>query len=446
MSMGFLLAPTNIILSFLSCLLLSMLPIVWNIVVYKRRLKHTAYVVPATLTPDYIPNDLLMEIVSRLPVKSIFRLRSVSKSCRSFLSDKSLESYGVLPSCMTHILYSGRRAKEVRSFAHYMSVQNTNHESNCRFGCRGCSYKGLTLVNICNGLALSCINYVGKRGEYIVWNPINNSYIALLPAPHASEEDYGRYRYLASLEYDPRTSDHHFKVVSFLPWKADRLKFVLAIFSSEVGEWVFSNIITTISPLPNFRKSVSRNPAFLNGALYVMLPSTSHLIQLDFSRETFHVIKLPGGELDSSSCLGVSRGCLYYALICNDEKLRIWKLQDFSTEQWALRNTAPVKELVKKLPVGETPGQSYKDLLAKSCFHADEESIYFAVGKSIFSYVMKRGVVNFLHKSDRIPNSRNGLIPFSPCLVNLFERYNLDDGWKKQQVKKQWCFKELRQS
>lgn len=76
-------------------------------------------------------------------------------------------------------------------------------------------------------MVLLCINYEEKRGEYVVWNPINNSSIVLLPAPDASEEDFARYRHLASLEYDLRTSDHHLKVVSFLPREADPLKFLL---------------------------------------------------------------------------------------------------------------------------------------------------------------------------------------------------------------------------
>lgn len=110
-------------------------------------------------------------------------------------------------------------------------------------------------------------------------------------------------------------------MVRFLPG-ADPLKFVM-VFSSEVGEWVFSNDFTTINPLRNCLCSVSWDPAFLHGALNVMLPPT-HLAQFDFSKETFRMVELPGSEdVQQVHALECQGDVCYYALICEDERLRV---------------------------------------------------------------------------------------------------------------------------
>lgn len=85
-----------------------------------------------------------------------------------------------------------------------------------------------------------------------------------------------------------------------------------------------------------------------------------------------------------------------------------------------------MEEFESKL-VGEVPGDKEK-LLYESCFHPEEEAIYFrlGLGTSIFCYEMNLGIVNAIYKSERIPaDSENGLSEYSPCLVTFCEAYNL---------------------
>lgn len=294
---------------------------------------------------------------------------------------------------------------------------------------QGYEYKTMIILDVRNGLVLLCVDD-RKSGQYVVWNPATKSYAELPVVPNASEKDYAISCNLATILCDPRKS-HHFKVVCFVP-SADPSKFVLVIFSSEEGEWIFSNDILT-NPLPE--SYVSGDPVFLHGALYVLLPTT-HLVQFDFCKETFQVIELPRSEEDDSrACFVVSKGCLYYEVVCEDGMLRVWMLQDFATKNWALRHTVLVKGLVSKL-VGEVvSNQDY--LLYGSCFHRDKEAIYFKVGTSIFCYEMSLGIVNILYKCKQNPHGYiiNGLYTYSPSLVNLFEGYNFYDARKKQSVK-----------
>lgn len=232
-------------------------------------------------------------------------------------------------------------------------------------------------------------------------------------------------------------------MVRFLPG-ADPLKFVM-VFSSEVGEWVFSNDFMTINSLRNCLRSVYWDPAFLHGALYVMLPPT-HLAQFDFSKETFHMVELPGSEEHlTSSCFGVSRGRL---LLCVD--MWRWEVESVNSSRyfrwemdivthgfnggvwvkigwWSSRRQGEVALWV----VLSSGGRSYLfqgwDLgQASSVMKWTWELWMPSTNQNGFLQILRMGSLN---------------IPLA--LWTFVKRTTFDDVRKNQSARNQWCFKKV---
>lgn len=53
---------------------------------------------------NHFPEDVQMEVISKLPVKSILKFRSVSRAWMFLLSDKSMEGKRV-PSCVERLIF-----------------------------------------------------------------------------------------------------------------------------------------------------------------------------------------------------------------------------------------------------------------------------------------------------------------------------------------------------
>ncbi|GMJ12181.1 hypothetical protein HRI_004887300 [Hibiscus trionum] len=162
---------------------------------------------------DYMPEEVILKILNRLPVRSLLRFRSVCKSWNILISHPSfisahLQSSLTRPPNNTSFLLLGCSKKyRVRCFLHY---------DNAGFG----RFKRLKFPNFdlpadyrvvgsCNGLLCLQLSYYGEDYfNLVLWNPSIQKYI-YLPHLSVSEDDDLN----VGFGFDSRNNDYKVLVV-----------------------------------------------------------------------------------------------------------------------------------------------------------------------------------------------------------------------------------------
>ncbi|KAK1601713.1 hypothetical protein QYE76_019022 [Lolium multiflorum] len=185
---------------------------------------------------DSLTDDLILEILSRLPVKPLNRFKCVSKTWENLISDHNNRSK--LPQTLTGFLYSSINPERSPLFAlHFTNVSDSEIGFPLTLPTFNFlpKYETISLLDCCNGLLLC--RWHGDSAEYgfhyVVFNPATKKWCAL---PHSSQA--GK-MCTARLGFDAAVSSH-FHVFEFaLDDDRDGDSFV-EVYSSKTGRWVHS--------------------------------------------------------------------------------------------------------------------------------------------------------------------------------------------------------------
>ncbi|KAL3650384.1 hypothetical protein CASFOL_006787 [Castilleja foliolosa] len=178
-------------------------------------------------TPEEIVgsiDDLLIEILIRLPVRSLIRFKQVSKHWQSFISDPYFSIRPAQSHPVGMFVPRGIQNKIVFRCA-YVSFSNKKPTAR--------QIKGLTGVNIinsCNGLLL-CSSYLNKPMNYFVYNPTTNK-SSTIPDCGTQSKVLG-----ISLAFDPTRSRHYKVVLVRGIFVVDEFEYRFEVYSSENGCW-----------------------------------------------------------------------------------------------------------------------------------------------------------------------------------------------------------------
>nr|CAB3495671.1 unnamed protein product [Digitaria exilis]CAB3503872.1 unnamed protein product [Digitaria exilis] len=176
-----------------------------------------------------LPKDLLVEIFSRVPYKSLCRCRCVSRSWHALCSDPDVVKKS--PQTLSgFILHAGDKQGRHR----LLNLPGSGRpllDSLTPFQCH--YYSSIRLVHSCNGLLLwRCCKHPASSYEvdYVVCNPATKQWTAL---PPDEMELRGIMWQAYRLCFDPAISSH-FRVFMFLPGYICGGPFKgVAIFSSD---------------------------------------------------------------------------------------------------------------------------------------------------------------------------------------------------------------------
>ncbi|XP_077252446.1 F-box protein At5g07610-like [Tasmannia lanceolata] len=336
--------------------------------------------------------DMLMQILARLPAKSLHRFKCVSKEWYNLISMGAL-SRKILPPLMSGLFYQGLYPSG------YAFVSNSKVDSggdmDMSLSFLPCHQK-LSIVNCCNGLLLCQMEGYEEFHHYIVSNPTTRKWVSL-PEVHKNSCVDG-------LVYDPCISDQ-FKVVRFLCCIRENSSIKLQIFSSETGKWVESTMFSGSKVSFLFEGQC----VFSNGALHVLF-YPNYVLKFDIKEERCVLIELPEQEnrLFHIGYLGESGGCLHYAEIINSV-LEIWSLRDCRRCKWVLKHSIGLEDLVEQLP---RPRSWRFSFLA---FHPDLEVVFLKTDDKICYYHLN---TSKLEKFGTIGQKGFplGLFAFSPCI------------------------------
>ncbi|XP_057990643.1 F-box/kelch-repeat protein At3g23880-like [Hevea brasiliensis] len=260
-----------------------------------------------------IPQDLIMEILPKLPVKSLLRFKSVCKSWKSIITDPQFAR-----------LHSGPARLLIKcNGVEYHSVDCEALVDNCgydkaivklQFPIK--DYGWLPILASCNGLI--CF---GLSGKLYVWNPSTGDFKQLRKSSSRSLQ--------CGLGYDKSIDDYKVVVIGY----TGRLSLV-DVLTLRTNTWRRTQDF-------NYCFGV-RNAIFVNGALHWEAYSDStdgiisNLVAFDLAEETSRIIPIPEYERISSlyNWLGVLGGCL--CLCCKTESgVDVWIMKEYGVkESW----------------------------------------------------------------------------------------------------------------
>lgn len=315
-----------------------------------------------------LPDDLLVEILARLPIKSACQCKSVSKHWLSLISSPFFRSSvfaikGGDTSPFIVIAECHFRAMEHKA---ELRIPCSSSANNIMFGSRGFSLNFLPYYHqdfrVCgssNGLLLCCDkNRIRvKYDVYYVCNPFKKVWFQLPPAPPIQEIDgyyYGQGCFLIGFTCDPHYNNNNdrYRVVRTQPVSTiPGMSLPVDIFSSETGKW--SRLILSC-PSSLLLTSLCYYAVVCNGILHWITESHG-LFAFDPFKETscngvdqISFIDLPP-ELSGKNIymknahFGMCRERLriFYTFVPSDggeygPVLRVWELVDYTAGKWCL--------------------------------------------------------------------------------------------------------------
>ncbi|MFS8027557.1 putative F-box domain-containing protein [Helianthus anomalus] len=264
-------------------------------------------------------DDLLTEILLRLPVTSIIRFKSVSKHWHMLLSHRHFtRRYDINNHSKSPGLFG------CNAYVPY----DVDNPSTPPFSSLGSYFDRprVRIVQSCNGLLL-CSTH-GPKGSkaapmYYVFNPTTKQ-LALIPPIHKSLKVRKTIRFMG-LAYHQKDCPHY-KVVCVRRLEPDRDLFQIQIYSSDTREWKIS--IETVY----VRSHVFQQGVYWNGAVYWVTEYPRYLyFKLDV--EKLQMIPLPrSSQILLKAYFGESRGRLHLIAYKNhqDYSLRLNVYEMFS--------------------------------------------------------------------------------------------------------------------
>ncbi|KAL7000605.1 hypothetical protein U1Q18_001757 [Sarracenia purpurea var. burkii] len=261
---------------------------------------------------DHLPPEVVIEILKRLPVKSLLRFSSVCKSwwflitSPDFITIHLNQTTSNSTAAATHTLvrrYCKFLAKEIYSL-HFDKESFADERAGIEFPFGEQARFYFRIVGSCNGILCLSDDLFGNTGNIILWNPMIRRSLTL-PVPNFTFDCNDPHMFVLGFGVDPKTNDHKVVRISYL--QGDNAYIVLPkveIFSLQLGSW---KEIKTI--VPYFITEHFWSQAFVNGvvhwvAYYRVGKSGDRnrifrclVMSFDMGRDVF-------GELSLPECLG----------------------------------------------------------------------------------------------------------------------------------------------
>lgn len=260
-----------------------------------------------------LSDDMLVEIVTRMPLKSFSRSKCVSKSWQALLSDNYVRNK--LPLIVSGVFQPSNSTG--KNGPVYLSASDDARLYPARLDSNRLTS---TLIDCCNGLLLF---YSSVTSCFSVCNPTTNKHVTL---PKPSEKTK-----LSVLAFDPCHS-HHFKVVSFTGWRTQSAD--LEVFCSESGAWVTHTVDWGIDT-----NALSATIRYMDGTLYI-LAQPDQVVALDLDSMACDLIGLPE-PISKECCIAKVGGRLCYSSCGDGERVRVWMMED--DDEWMLKHCVSIK-------------------------------------------------------------------------------------------------------
>ncbi|KAK9051332.1 hypothetical protein SSX86_027959 [Deinandra increscens subsp. villosa] len=290
-------------------------------------------------------DDILTEILLRLPATSILRFKSASKHWLWLLSDRSFtfrfDKLSKSPGLF--LVGDGLLASNI-----YVPF---DVENRTRLSFRSLDFSfdphGIQILQSCNGLLLCCSRHFARR--YYVFNPTTKQSAIIPPVPGGHET----IRFMGVAFH--QTDCVHYKVICIRALDPVGESYQIQVYSSHTREWKISiqSFSVQLSTVETWfiGRSTFRNGVFWNGAFH-WFPSLKENLYFKIDVEKLQSLALPGLK-KSFEYIGESRGHLHL-IVRNYRRphslhVNVYEmLSDHSG--WFLKYELELDELVRAFP------------------------------------------------------------------------------------------------
>ncbi|KAG7969574.1 hypothetical protein I3843_07G037400 [Carya illinoinensis] len=236
------------------------------------------------MSKNYLPEEIVEEILLRLPVKSLLRFRCVSKLWRSLISDPRFTKwqFGQASQHPQRLLISS--SSEIRSLGCDVPFGDSSalRELDVPFQRNGLRVR---IIGSCNGLV--CVALHSHKGFYI-WNPSTGDH-RKLPDPGAPP---GGFIHWHGFGYDSSTDDYKLIVASYRLLNGGGRSSEGEVFSLKRNSW--KGILHDLDHSYGATESAG---ILCNGSLHWYLkvsePASDEIHAFDLAEEKFHEIQMP---------------------------------------------------------------------------------------------------------------------------------------------------------
>ncbi|CAN6284246.1 unnamed protein product [Urochloa humidicola] len=372
-------------------------------------------------TAANLTDDLIVEILSRLPAKSICRFKCVSWHWYGLITKP--EHRKKIPQTLSGFFYpicSLNHEKDIMILPDFVDIVEDKEPFSDPSLIFMASYRLIIPKICCNGLLFCFCKKASARDErdLVVCNPATEKWVVL---PNSGDESIALGYYLC---FDPAISPHFYV---FQITDADEDYGYIGhvnIYSSKTGTWSRKE-----NGWGDELQIVGRGGVFLNGMLH-LLTYNFKILAVDTEGKTWRTIHLlePMTFLcfwkGPEAFIGQSQGRLYYINMRAGDKLSVWILEDYASGEWIFKYSISISQIF-----GEKDLVFERDY-ALIAIHPECNMIFFVCRceDKLISYDMDRGKICVIctlkdHLFDR------PFLPYRPY-VPYFSDPLAAQGWK----------------
>jgi F-box interacting protein len=307
---------------------------------------------------DYLPDEVVLEILHRLPAKSLIRFRCVSKSWNSLITSPAFITSHLTQSLSHH---SNSNTKIVRYCTTYPHIEhyklfldeNDSFDQTQEFDFPLTSrlYQHFMLIGSVNGLFS-----LHEKERFILWNPSIKKSITL-PKPRIAVKTHGRVTCRIAFGFDPRSNDYKVVRIAF-PFEEKKPPLV-EVYSLNEGSWRITSAVASLTKRIFFCDWL-RPAASLNGAVHFAVTDMDNandpfVLSFDLGDEVFRMISVPNGIFQDDVQTSVHGGLL--SLLCNNnnrfrtnKSCSIWVMKEYGVvDSWTKLFTVDLNGEIRKV-------------------------------------------------------------------------------------------------
>ncbi|GAB4842847.1 hypothetical protein Ancab_012825 [Ancistrocladus abbreviatus] len=341
---------------------------------------------PANDMPDWV----LHEIFLRLPVKSLFRFKCVSKHWHSLISDPSFaRSYtcqnidkNKCSLCWTFLFcYMNSNCGQIppgqMGLGAAFKLCHPNYNKLPSFALQFLKRKqrpteSVRVLASSNGLLLCCASQHWQE-LYYVCNPLTIQWVALPRRPQLHK--------WVSIGFLVEPEDGAFQVVRIAEFSSSSNVLDLEIFFSKDGKWIERKLLCAC---PVWLSIAHRQAVPYQGILH-WREYNNRIIAYDpkSNIQTCRLLDMPKDrDRDGQGILGVSQDSLRYFEVhrwSQNRGLSVWVLKNYEIGEWCLEYRVSIAEIYLANPQVNKALQSSRCLLCPLAFHPLNPNIVYLV-------------------------------------------------------------------
>nr|XP_004246931.1 putative F-box protein At3g16210 [Solanum lycopersicum] len=239
-------------------------------------------------TKIHLQDEIMMDILRRLPVQSLVRFKCVSKLWKSLMNDPYFKrTHYIHNRDNQKVLFAERLLDKDETYNFYTSSLSMVEDKQKLDGPTSCNPVDAILFCSCDGLVLIRVCSRKFCEELLLWNPSTRESI-LLPRP-----EFPLLNYVFGMEYD--ATSEGYKIVAVNLNGSKSINISVECLSRTSPCWRRIDYPTDIERVSGFRDCGTDNLAFLHGAFHWLgkSPSGYHTtVSLTISNEVYGEVPL----------------------------------------------------------------------------------------------------------------------------------------------------------